>query len=261
MRNLARSSRLDAFTLVEMLLVVAIISILIALLLPAMNRAKEITQEAQCVTNMSQIARANHAFASDNNGRFPGNRHKPNGANANQHVTWRWILKETGHVDDGSLWECPNAPEIDSEMGRGIHGSTCIGDFPANYAYNGAAFWRWSPDGAPDGSHLNRYGVPNGSSEPTLRTSRRHGENIMFLESRGYWPDLGDWVVGWDWWPDGAGPLGYWHRGGSNWAMVDGSVRWSKLYDTGNSDCLWHIWPEPVDSHLDWLAIMPNHYR
>ena len=94
-----------------------------------------------------------------------------------------------------------------------------------------------------------------------MRTAQRHGDNIMMLESRGYWPDLGDWTVGWNWWPDGGGPIGFWHRGGANWGMVDGSVRWSKLFDTGNPDCLWHIWPEPQDSHLNWLAIMPEVYK
>ena len=43
--------------------------------------------------------------------------------------------------------------------------------------------------------------------------------------------------------------------------MADGAVRWMKLFDTGNSDCLWHIVQEPPNSHLDWLAIMPAQYK
>ena len=194
-------------------------------------------------------------------GEFPANRFSPNPQVLTQHVTWRWLVHEGRYVGDGDLWICPEEPGALTENNRSIHGSKCIGDFEANYAYNGAALWRWSPNGAPDGSHNNRYGMPNGKSELTLRNVGQANQTILLLESRGYWPDLGDWTVGWSSWPDRAGPLSYWHRGGANWAMADGAVRWMKLFDTGNSDCLWHIVPEPPDSHLDWLAIMPAQYR
>jgi prepilin-type N-terminal cleavage/methylation domain-containing protein len=60
-----------AFTLVELLTVVAIISLLISILLPALGRAREMARRAVCLSNLSQIAKGCIAYASGQNGSFP----------------------------------------------------------------------------------------------------------------------------------------------------------------------------------------------
>lgn len=59
------------FTLVELLVVVAVLGVLAAMLLPALASAKEAGRRAACVSNLRQIGIALHAYASDAGDRIP----------------------------------------------------------------------------------------------------------------------------------------------------------------------------------------------
>src|ERR1700674_1972447 len=56
--------RRRAFTLIELVVVIAIIGVLIGLLLPAVQAAREAARRAQCVNNLKQLGLGSHNYLS-----------------------------------------------------------------------------------------------------------------------------------------------------------------------------------------------------
>lgn len=59
------------YTLIELLVVISVLSLLVSILIPSLNKAREMGFEAVCLSNRKQNASGLFLFTSDNKGKFP----------------------------------------------------------------------------------------------------------------------------------------------------------------------------------------------
>ena len=71
----AMNTRSKAFTLLEIIIVVGIIAVLIAILLPALERAREQAIQLKCANNLRTIGQALTLYANENHGNYPRTRY------------------------------------------------------------------------------------------------------------------------------------------------------------------------------------------
>ncbi len=109
-----------AFTLVELLVVVAIIALLLSILLPALNRARQLAVGVKCMSNMRQVGLLAQTYATEHNQMWVifGSRHFDNRWDKDR--SWAYYAEHAGYLkfdwDYGrpdekqdEWWFCPSS--------------------------------------------------------------------------------------------------------------------------------------------------------
>ena len=205
-------SLVDAFTLVELLAVIAIIGILVAMIMPSISKAKGAALKISCVNNLRQLEQSLKMYADDFKGEFVPRSRSP-----------RWMTKLKPYYVSIALLKCPN---------DNIQPKSLLGDNPEtaarSYLINGWNDYFESSLSPDDWAKYRTYRWTGGIKESEIpyasdticfgekKTKSRHvhmdfyqgsGNDVQEIDQRRH--NISQ---------DGKG-------GGSNFGFADGSVR------------------------------------
>ncbi len=162
------------FTLIELLVVIAIIAILVALLLPAVQQAREAARRTQCKNHMKQLGLALHNYVDVNTALPPGTSVDLSVTSTANNGSWGVHGRILPYLEQGSLYDqvdlstawdfqapinglkipiyaCPSDPKSDQARDPGSGKVTL---YPTSYGFNYGTWFVFNPTNNQSGDGL-----------------------------------------------------------------------------------------------------------
>ncbi len=230
-----------AFTLVELLVVVAIIALLVSILLPALGQARESARAVVCLNNMRQMGLTSQLYLIDHKYRLP-----PSSCHVAQPEDF-WLVKLGEYTQQDLLFRCPSDKTPSDEFVDWLKISSNTSISEKRYSSYGLNPWldqKKPIDGTPN-YYNNVQNVPRPMSAVwsfELPESTRGADHV---HPEGWFGsiDAAKKQIAWDR-----------HQEKSNYLFVDGHVEKlaiGKTYDP-QGQCYW--FPESAPAFPKWIT-------
>ncbi len=262
----------QGFTLVELLVVIAVIALLMGILLPALGRAREQGKSIVCRNHLKTLATANVLYASLSDDwcvpaiDFTGTASNEPFWTANRLFRRMMDLKKHEEVADDvkmpKQYLCPT----DLASGR-LKNLPAVYQNVISYGYN---YTDWGPDSVNPITFSGN--VPTGTKAARIKTMqvKRSAEKLMFIDSGDLWAQKtgADYKTLWDrfgtklqsyrdagqWYP-----TFYRHNSGANIAFFDGHVEYRNKKDVFYYQSATSLLPDEKKNNVLWYIIISNY--
>ena len=267
------STKRNAFTLIELLVVISIIALLVAILMPALNKAREQATGAVCLGNHKALIMAFLMYCGDNEDSFCS-------GYVNLDVLKRdpptWVMAPLAYANDGSLLYQQYPTELEFRK-NGIREGALYEYINTTDVYNCPGDRRWlkgtSNGKPPEYGVFRSYALPDyyrvndlAIKETKITNIKPASEKYVFLEDNydGPWSiDAWSYFVGerkyWD-------PIGNYHNVAATFSFADGHGEMHKWEDprtwifcnsraeASAQGCgKGHVQVNPLNPDHDWL--------
>jgi prepilin-type N-terminal cleavage/methylation domain-containing protein len=184
----------SGFTLIELLVVISIIAFLLAIIMPAVGRAKDKSRLVVCKARLHGLVMGCRAYATENKGKLPLAK-----VLYNPHNELIEMLTGGGHIESRESYYCPSEKSKDRKCSEN------------NFAAGNIGYFYYSYSDRPANRNLSTYILKIVKWPRVLSDTRRHNT----------------WVFS-DTWYAGISTAHRWYKKGVNYAVLDGSVHMVK---------------------------------